>query len=1007
MPLEPASPEVLFRIGHLPQEPETAGPGLWRTLGAAFRVDNNVVSALTDEGAGEPFGRIGINPDYSALDELSDEDKARYVGVLANLALADTPEDAMKIRLQADREMEDRQTLERAGIWGTVASFGAGILDPINLLPVGGVAIKGARGGLGFLRTGAQSARVGFLSSTAAEVGLQATQLTRTGEESGLNIAGGTVLAGVLGPALSLLWRNPKAAEIAKQVEDEVRQAQALSRGEGGSLSAAAAPTTTLADETLRGALRLEKALKFQDPMLRTVQSESIVTRRVSQELAELPLEMRKNEDGIATALGGSVESRIKTWQAPLAAALVDLDRLFVRYRLDRKKRLGDMARLGLRDLRGRADGKMTFAEFKAAVAEAMRRGDVHPIPEVEQAAQTFRRAVFDPLKDEAVRLKLLPEDLEVRTAASYLTRLYDKRKIARRRPEFVRVLVNWLRAKNPDVDPLELEQVADQITDRILSSPDGRLPYEELGGIKINDEFTEGRVFRGARGPLMARTLDIADELVEDFLEKDIELLARSYSRTLSADIELASRFGDPMMTRALQDVLTDYAAKASKLEGNESALGKLEKARNADIRDLAAMRDRLRGTYKLPDDPTHWGNTASRIARMWNYLRMMGSVLWSSIPDLGRPLWVHGMRTFRHGVVPLIRDFKTFRAATQEVKLAGAGLDMVLDSRALAISDVLDEYGRNGKFERALQLGNQRFGLLNLMSPWNAAMQQFTGVITLSRILDAASAWRGGTVKAKDKTALAASGIDQDLAQRIAGQMDRYGTKKDGLWLPDVARWDDREAAAALRAAVVRDVDRIIIKPGMDKPLWMSAELGKVIGQFRSFSIASTQRVLLSGLQQRDAAALSGLVMMTGLGMLRYGLYLWAAEKAVPDDWETWVIEGFDRAGVVGWLMEAHNGVEKLTGGAVGLNALRDGAEPMSRFQTRNQLDALLGPTFGGAKDAWDVMASTFSGNWSAADVRAARRLLPLQNLFYVRGLFDAAQRGMAGVVGVDLPE
>lgn len=1011
MPFEPASPQILGSIGFLPAEtPEAPGPGILGTLGAAFRRENTVGSFLANEGAGEPFGEMPhVNPAFNALDGMTDDDKARYSGVLKDLALADTEEAASLIRQQYDRETADRETLDKAGGWGTVAAIGAAVLDPINLLPVGGAVAKGVQKGSRLVRAATTTARAGLLATAASETLLQGSQLSRTGLESAVNIAGGTLLAGALGGAFSLFSKHPAAQSIARQVEEEVAVARGLSRGAGGSVGAAAAPTTTLAEETLRGAAGLEKVLKFQDPLLRTIQSPSITTRRTAQELAELPLELQKNAEGVPTAPGGSVETRIKTWQAPLAASLVDLDRLFVRYRLGREKRLGDMTRLGLGDMLGRNGELMTFQEFKAAVAEAMRRGDQHAIPEVAEAARTFRRVLFDPLKDRAIEARLLPEGVEVKTADSYLSRVYNKQKIAARRGEFVRILAQWLREKNPEADALELERVADQITDRILGTPDGRIPYEPMGDITMG-ERGGSESLPGARGPAMGRTLDIRDELVESFLENDVEVIARAYTRTLSADAELAAKFGDPLMTRAMQDVLADYAGRATKLEAEgagERGLRGLQKQKDADIRDLAAMRDRLRGAFALPRDPTSWGSTAGRVVRLWNYLRLMGSVLLSSIPDLGRPLWVHGFRAFRQGLAPLVSSFGKYRAAAEEVKLAGAGLDLVLDSRAMAISDVLDDYAHGSRFERALRLGNERFGVASLMAPWNAALQQFTGVVTMSRILETAHAWSGGKISPKDLRALAAGGIGEDMARRIADQFGEFGTRERGLWLPDTSRWTDREAAAALRSAVVRDVDRIIIKPGQDKPLWMSTELGKVVGQFRSFAIASTQRVFLSGLQQRDAAALSGLVMMTGLGMLRYGLYLWAAEKAIPEDWQTWVIEGFDRAGIVGWLMEAHNGVEKLTGGAIGINALREGAQPMSRFASRNQVDALLGPTFGGAKDAWDVLASTFSGNWSAHDVKAARRLLPLQNLFYVRGLFDKLQRGLAGVVGVDLPE
>ncbi len=66
---------------------------------------------------------------------------------------------------------------------------------------------------------------------------------------------------------------------------------------------------------------------------------------------------------------------------------------------------------------------------------------------------------------------------------------------------------------------------------------------------------------------------------------------------------------------------------------------------------------------------------------------------------------------------------------------------------------------------------------------------------------------------------------------------------------------------------------------------------------------------------------------------------------------------------------------------------------------------LDALLGPSFGTAKDATDVMTATFTGNWSAGNVAAVRRMLPLQNLWYIRSLFDSLERGLGEELGVEM--
>ena len=180
------------------------------------------------------------------------------------------------------------------------------------------------------------------------------------------------------------------------------------------------------------------------------------------------------------------------------------------------------------------------------------------------------------------------------------------------------------------------------------------------------------------------------------------------------------------------------------------------------------------------------------------------------------------------------------------------------------------------------------------------------------------------------------------------------------------------------------------------------MSTQLGALVGQFKSFIIASTQRTLISGLQQRDLAALNGSALMLGLGMMTYAIKETAAGRDLSDDPEKWLVEGIDRSGLTGWLFEANNILEKATRGGFGVNAMI-GAGPMSRYASRNITGSLLGPSLGVVEDAVTVSGSLSTGELTRSDVRAFRRLLPYQNLFYMRRTLDAAEQGLADELGV----
>lgn len=545
-------------------------------------------------------------------------------------------------------------------------------------------------------------------------------------------------------------------------------------------------------------------------------------------------------------------------------------------------------------------------------------------------------------------------------------------------------------------LERVELEDLADQIADHILRTPGGRAPYEAVPLVRrVGDP--------AARGPMKARAFNIPDALIEPFLISDVDKVAQQYVRTMAPDIALKRSLGSIDGKEWLEEIRQDYRVLLRQAT-TEAQRKSLERQSARDVNDAEALIQRLRGTYGAPADPDSLFVRVARGARDWNYLRMMGMMTTSAIPDLGRPVMVHGFqRVFGDGVKPLIRDFRGYQLAADEVKRASAGLDMILDSRAMALADIGDDYGRQTKFERGLKAAADKFGVVALMAPWNAAMRQFAGVVTSQALIDGVNAVAKGAADGKTIEKLAMSGIDEGRARMIAAQLAEHGEARGELVLANSEAWTDRAAVESFRAAIIKDVDRIIVTPGIgDRPLWMSSEMGKMIGQFRSFAFASTQKVSLSGLQQRDMAALNGMALMTSLGMLTYGLQGVLAGREISNKPAVWVAEGIDRAGWTGWLYDVNNIAEKATRGQIGMNRLA-GGEPSSRYASRNLAGAILGPSIGTLADMGQIIGSAASMDWQETDSRALRRMVPTQNLFYLRRLYDQAEAGINASLGV----
>lgn len=197
---------------------------------------------------------------------------------------------------------------------------------------------------------------------------------------------------------------------------------------------------------------------------------------------------------------------------------------------------------------------------------------------------------------------------------------------------------------------------------------------------------------------------------------------------------------------------------------------------------------------------------------------------------------------------------------------------------------------------------------------------------------------------------------GIDEQMAQRIAEQFEKHGMQEDGIYGANVSQWDDALAARAWAAALNKDVDRTIVSPGVaDRPLWMRTNWGKLIMQFRSFMLASHQRVLIAGLQERPHRFAEQLVGATAIGMM----LSWLGHKINNDEENAqklldnrglWVANGLDRSGVMDIPFNISDTAEKMglpgfTTAAQAIAGDRDRGGRSSRYASRGVAAALGG--------------------------------------------------------------
>lgn len=970
---------------------EAKDPEAAETFRASFQRQNSVGSLLAqqrDESEARVYlEKEGIDAegDFDAFDPVRQDEitEAGYGHRLDDfLDVTNEFEYESKLR-QLDREADNREILEHAGLGGIGAQVVAGVVDPITLLGILIPVANSAKGG----RVVASIAGGAAAGESVSELALQSTQTDRPLTESLLNVGGATILGGILGTAFVGLSKS-EAKRLTELVEGDLGDNVVQFKNQGGRSAGAAeagdnieVPDAFEGDvnaPVITGLNKAAAAIRL-NPIIETGQSASKVARDLINKLAENSQFQQQNAVGARSFT--AVETMIKRHDGPLANAVENNKIIYNDYRKQFKK--------------GPGMKPMNFHEFNVEVSRAVRRGGDSPIPQVAKSAKMNQKLLKD-YEKMGLELGIWKSPPDAPGSVGYLTRIWNPDVVTARRGELNDIFKNWLKQKGADLEDQELIVAADQIIDNILGVAGARMPINIIPEIK------------SLAGSLKTRTLDIEDTVVEKFLENDIEVVMTRYVKSVAPDIELKRAFPDIELTENSADfgevfskITDDYTALRAKAK-SDGERAKLNKAETRDKDVLRGVIDSLRGTYAQPADPRGFFVRAGRVMRNLNFTRLLGGMTVSAIPDLARLVMINGMRAQGAPLRVALTNFSGLRSLMREVRSFGVGADMILNTRARSIADVGDIYGVGTKFERGVDVVAQTFGKVSLMAPWNATLKQLAGVGISDSILRGVERVATGTAGKRLIRKLAKSGIDEKRAKAMWSQFEKHGETVSGSRMMRGDLWDDLDSRRVFESAVLKDVDTVIVTPGVgDRPLWMSTEMGKTIGQFRSFAFASTNRVLLTGLGQRDAAALNGMLMSVFLGGVVYASKLALSGREISTDPKTVLKESIDRSGMTGIFMDVNNMAEKVSGGQIGLSAIT--GQQTSRFASRNVVSALFGPSVGLLQDGATAINLSLDAELTEKDVHSFRKLMPYQNVFYARWLLDKyAEPGINEALG-----
>ena len=528
------------------------------------------------------------------------------------------------------------------------------------------------------------------------------------------------------------------------------------------------------------------------------------------------------------------------------------------------------------------------------------------------------------------------------------------------------------------------------QTVDRILGRDNSRLKDPILSQLD------------GKPKPLQDRSFLIPQRIAFEWQNQSASDVARSYTHAMVPVI----RMTEFAQQNGFSDIKSWYDGRIAALTKefnvkNEGLTGKaasdLDAAYKSEKQNIRDTFELLLGIYG--DGPNIHDNSAAKYYKAflnWNYIRLLGFMTLSAIPDIGLHVFTHGpFATVYHGLRPMLKQsFGLMQSFSKDdLNAMGHALNTVMGTRLKSLAGHEGLSTQPTFFGQAFNNMVETFGNLTLMNQWNDMQQVIAGTMSINRTLKTIESivTNGKTTKV-DRERLAKLGIAPDEYQTIYELWQAYGGKDGDTMYANWTNWEIKTSAQAqalqsFQRAVAREIDSVVIIPGLgDKPLIAQSNLGKLLLQFKSFAFAATNKILFSGIQRRhDQNIYFGMVTMMALGAMSYvTTQALRGNDDIDLSFETLSKEAIDRSGLLGIVAEGYNLAEKA-GLGFGTN--------VSRYQSRGLWGALLGPSTGLVEDLLGtvnrIRKADGDNPLTTKDLEKVLRLAPYQNLFYTYAL------------------
>ncbi len=524
-------------------------------------------------------------------------------------------------------------------------------------------------------------------------------------------------------------------------------------------------------------------------------------------------------------------------------------------------------------------------------------------------------------------------------------------------------------------------EALKSQLTDSFLRAgvPSEEAPQAALDALQnITAGGMAGRALigRGKPNPLKQRMIQLTDDVLSPYVERRADIVLRNHVRSVAPYLEMTKRFDDVNLEDQLKTIDDQYVNAIDAAETLKEKT-RLQKRREQTIEDLGLLRDRALHRIDGAADRTAAGK-AVRFISTWNAAAQLGGIVLTSSPDVARPLMAYGLRAFAGGAGKTIGHLfrsKAFRNANrQQLMKFGVGIERALNQRAL---DLMDTNLAPG--ESATRWLGAKWAKWSGFNHYTDFMEHLTAQIASDWLMrQARIVGNGGQLKRSAIERVTRMGLDENALRAINTEMVA-GAPQGALWMPNTARWQDQNVARIFDEAMSGEVHRSIIRIGIgDKPAFMDQAAYQLLFQYWSFGMASTNRMLVAGIQQRDAQLLTGIIASVGLGMIVRGIKA-ELRGDDTDEWtgEKWILEGIDGSGLVG-----------IWSGPLRMLQYPLGQES-SRYIDREMegLAPIGGPTASTVGGIMRTARAAAEGDWEDAKKQGARVLPFVNNTWHVR--------------------